>query len=222
MKTSHIFGNFISLEGIDFTWKTPFSQWLKRDLTAQGMKVILTRDPPYYISPWNQFREFFESGENLALMSEAFLLLTARLDNFERVILPALKSGHVIVSDRYVDSWLAYQSIRLSQYFKDHNHAMEFLILLQDDLVSKGLLGIPSLTIWISESPEVAIKRASTAEKISKYENLPIQQKVDKQYQFLSKRYSRRIKVVDVRGLDIHAAYRRVLGVVTSHLSKGG
>ena len=92
MKTSHIFGNFISLEGIDFTWKTPFSQWLKRDLTAQGMKVILTRDPPYYISPWNQFREFFESGENLALMSEAFLLLTARLDNFERVILPALKS----------------------------------------------------------------------------------------------------------------------------------
>lgn len=67
---------FVSLEGIDFTWKTPFSQWLRRDLTAQGNRVVITRDPPYYISPWTEFHESFERGENLAKISEAFLLLT--------------------------------------------------------------------------------------------------------------------------------------------------
>lgn len=208
---------FISLEGIDFTWKTPFSEWLKRDLTAQGKRVLVTRDPPYFISPWKDFYEFFERGDGLSKLAEAHLLLTARLDNSERFIQPALEEGYVVVADRYSDSWLAYQSVRLAHYFGGQQQALEFLISVQDRLSSAGLLAQPRLTAWISEDPEVAIRRASTAAKISKYENLPMQVAVDTQYRALQLRYPDRIKEINVRSLDIHVAYRLVLDAVTRH-----
>jgi dTMP kinase len=118
MKRMENWRNFLSLEGIDFTWKTPFAEWLKRDLSAQGWEVLLTRDPPYALSPWTQFYEFFERGDSISHVSEAFLLLTGRLDNYERVIRPALKRNAVVIADRYVDSWLAYQSFRLAPIFR--------------------------------------------------------------------------------------------------------
>jgi len=211
---------FVSLEGIDFTWKTPFAEWLRRDLTAQGKNVVLTRDPPYYLSPWNQFREFFERGESLTRLSEAFLLLSARLDNYERVIGPALEQNKTIVADRYSDSWLVYESVCLTSYFGGKSQALDFLISTQDRFVASGFLVLPGLTIWISENPEVAIRRASTAEKISKYENLPLQIEVDGQYQVLCRRYPERIKEIDVRNLDIYAAYIRVLNAVTDYFGR--
>ena len=212
--------NFVSIEGIDFTWKTTFSQWLTRDLTTQGMKVVTTRDPPYYLSPWNQLREFFEKGEDISHFSEAFLLLVARLDNFERIILPALMNNSIVIADRFVDSWIAYQSVRVAHYFVDKLEALEFLISIQDKLIKKRVLGLPGITIWILEKPEVAIKRAETALKISKYENLPFQQQVDKQYHILSERYPERIKTVDVRALDIKDAYINVLRVIAKYFTE--
>lgn len=211
---------FVSLEGIDFTGKTTLSKWLVRDLRKQEMEVVITRDPPYYISPWGQFQNFLESGTNIAYLSEAFLLLTARIDNYERIILPALLNGSVVIADRFTDSWLAYQSVRLTHYFRDELEALSFLTAIQNKLIIHGFLGLPGLTLWIYENPEIAIKRALTARKISKYENLAIQQQVDKQYQILHKRYPERIKLVDARGIDIHETYSKVLRIVTCYFNK--
>lgn len=201
---------FLSLEGIDFTWKTPFSDWLKRDLAAQGKRVLITRDPPYFLSPWDKFQEFFERGEKMARLSEAYLLLTARLDNYERVIKPCLDQNKIVIADRYTDSWLAYQSVRLAKYFGGENKAFKYLIATQDRLVSDGFLELPNLTIWISQDPKAAMIHASKEKKVSKYEKLQLQVEVDKQYQALYQRYPERIKKVDVRGLDIQGAYIRV------------
>lgn len=209
---------FISLEGIDFTWKTPFAEWIKRDLKSEGIEVVVTRDPPYYISPWCELIEYFERGEQISQMSEAFLLLTARLDNYERFILPFLQNGLIVIADRYVDSWLAYQSIRLANYFGSSNEALHFLTTMQDMLVKMRLLKIPDLTLWISDDPEVTIQRAITEEKISKYENLTMQKLVNEQYQLLWKIYPERIKKVDALGLSIHETYPIVIQMVRNHL----
>ena len=211
---------FVSIEGIDYTWKTAFSEWLLRDLTSQGKRVQLTRDPAYYLSPWEQFNEFFERGEDISKLAEAFLLLTARIDNCERIIVSALKQNAVVIADRYSDSWLAYQSVRLAHYFSSIDKALEYLVATQDRLISRGFIILPGLTLWISENPKTAIRRALSAAKISKYENLPMQIKVDKQYQKLHRLYPERIKKIDIRGLDINTAYSKVLSAVTNHLEK--
>lgn len=212
-------GKFISLEGIDFTWKTPFSKWLQRDLMAQGLEIIITRDPPYFISPWNNFCEFFERGDNITKLSEAMLLLTARLDNSEREIETALKRGAIIIADRYVDSWYAYQSIRLSEYFGTPAKTLSALIKLHQFFTVRELLLTPDLTIWISDDPHCTIKRAEQETKISKYENLSMQIKVDKQYKILCKKFSDRIKEVDVRNKNINQSYQLVKKVVFEYFN---
>lgn len=210
--------SFISLEGIDFTWKTPFSKWLQRDLTAEGQEVVITRDPPYYLSPWESFHEFFERGDGITKLSEAMLLLAARIDNSEREVKNALDRAAIVVADRYADSWFAYQSIRLAGYFGGAGKAMDFLIALHKTFSHRDLLLTPDLTVWIYDNPRATIKRAEQEAKISKYENLPMQIKVDKQYRLLWKRFPRRIKRVDVRKKDINRAYALVKKVVFNFL----
>lgn len=209
---------FISLEGIDFTWKTPFSRWLQRDLTAKGQEVVITRDPPYYLSPWEHFHEFFERGEGITKLSEAMLLFAARIDNSEREIKSALGRNAVVVADRYADSWFAYQSIRLADYFGGAGKAMDFLVTHHNTFARRNLLLTPDLTVWIYDSPHTTIKRAEQKTKISKYENLPMQIKVDKQYRLLWKKFPRRIRRVDVRRKDINQAYALVKKVVFDFL----
>lgn len=200
-------GRFISLEGIDFVGKTPFADWLQRDLTAQGYEVVLTRDPPYFLSPWDQFSEFFERGESITKLAEAVLLLAARLDNSERKILGALAQNAIVIADRYIDSWFVYQSIRLAPYFGGETQALEFLIQLNESLVSKRLLIEPDLTVWLSDDPYRTIKRAEHERKISKYENLPMQLKVETRYGTIHECFTQRIIKVDIRGKEIPEAY---------------
>lgn len=211
-------GRFISLEGIDFVGKTPFAEWLQRDLTAQGYEVILTRDPPYFLSPWDQFHEFFERGESITKLAEAGMLLTARLDNSERKILGALGQNAIVIADRYIDSWFVYQSIRLASYFDGETQALEFLIRLNELFVAKRLLIEPHLTVWLSDDPYRTIKRAEREPKISKYENLPMQLKVETQYGIIHKRFPQRIVKVDIRGKEIPEAYPLVKTVVFNAL----
>lgn len=215
-------GYLISLEGIDFTWKTPFAGWLKGDLTVQGLEVVVTRDPPYCLSPWDSFREFFERGDSIAKLSECFLLLTARLDNYERCILPELRRGCIVIADRYVDSWLAYQSVRLADYFGGPLKALDFLLETQRQLVERGLLLLPHLTILIFDDPEVTIKRAASELQISKYENLPMQHRVHRQYQYLARLFPERIKVLDARRKNIHEVYEVARWIVETYLQGEG
>jgi len=182
----------------------------------------VTRDPPYNISPWDNFREFFERSDSITKLSECFLLLTARLDNCERCILPELQKGRIVVADRYVDSWLAYQSVRIADYFGGPLKALDFLLGIQNQLVGKHLLVLPHLTILVSDNPEVTIKRAESDSQISKYENLPMQRKVHRQYQYLAQLFPERIRMLDARGKSIHEVYEVVRWIVETHLRKGG
>lgn len=200
-------GLFLSLEGIDFTWKTPFVEWLKRDF-SDNKEVVITRDPPYFLLPWNEFRVFFERSEQVSHLAEALLLLTARIDNNERVILPALSRGALVIADRYFDSWFAYQTVRLARYFADSQEKVqEFLFNLNRIITENGFLAQPNLTILITDDPQKTIKRKNEEKETSKYDVLEIQRLVDIRYQRLAEMFPERIVSVDVRGKNIDEAY---------------
>lgn len=200
-------GLLLSLEGIDFTWKTPFTQWLKRDF-SDVREIIITRDPPYMLSPWDLFRNFFERNEGVSHLSEAVMLLAARIDNNERVIIPALYKGALVIADRYIDSWFAYQAMRLADYFAQNSeNAQRFLLELHRIFVDNKFLVQPDLTILISDDPEETIKRRNDGKEISKYDVLEIQQLVHAQYQLLTGMFPERIIPIDVRGKNIDEAY---------------
>src|SRR5918995_1483305 len=102
---------FVTFEGLDGCGKTTQAELLRERLQREGRMVVLTREPGG--TPLGErIRELLlADSDDMAPWAEAALFAAARAELVERVIRPALERGAVAVSDRYVDSSLAYQGI---------------------------------------------------------------------------------------------------------------
>lgn len=210
---------FISFEGIDFSGKSTMAAMLSEELSRRGFDTVVTRDPPYALSPWERLRENDER-DKLAKISEAFLFLAARLDNYERIISPKLQQGGIVIADRFIDSWFAYQSVRLSRHFGNEELALKFLLELNLQLIDRGLLSFPEKTLFIDTDPSIAITRkVLRSGEVSKYEDIDIQERVFAQYHKLAKMFPNRFRIVDARGKDLSRVYEDAKEIVLEAIS---
>lgn len=103
-------GMFISFEGPDGSGKSTHIRLLSDALAAMGCFVKVTREPGGCpIS--EKIREIVLSRENeeMSPVTEALLYAAARAQHVSEVIRPALERGGIVITDRYVDSSMAYQ-----------------------------------------------------------------------------------------------------------------
>ena len=103
-------GGFISLEGGEGVGKSTQVQALASALRNHGIDVIITREPGGSEGA-ERIRELLLTGteERWGGQAEALLFAAARADHVAKTIRPALERGQWVVSDRFVDSSLAYQ-----------------------------------------------------------------------------------------------------------------
>jgi dTMP kinase len=103
-------GRFISLEGGEGVGKSTQLAALAETLRAQGMEVIVTREPGGSDGA-EKIRELLLTGEEerWSPEAEALLFAAARADHVDKVIRPAILAGKWVLTDRFVDSSLAYQ-----------------------------------------------------------------------------------------------------------------
>ncbi len=101
-------GLFIALEGGDGAGKSTQGRLLRAWLEGLGLAVVVTREPG-----GTQFgvavRELVLHGDHVAPRAEALLFAADRAHHVETLIRPALARGEVVISDRYMDSSIAYQ-----------------------------------------------------------------------------------------------------------------
>ena len=100
---------FITFEGIDGSGKTTQGKLLKERLEALGYKVLLTREPGGTKVAESIRSLLLHLDEKIEPMTEVFLYCAARNEHLEKIIIPALNEGYIVISDRYYDSTLAYQ-----------------------------------------------------------------------------------------------------------------
>jgi dTMP kinase len=99
-------GLFVTFEGVDRAGKTTQARLLR---DALGERAVGVREPGG-TAVGERVREIVkDEGVELGVRAEALLFAAARAELVERVIRPALEAGRVVVSDRYLDSSLAYQ-----------------------------------------------------------------------------------------------------------------
>lgn len=101
-------GVFIALEGGDGAGKSTQAILLRDWLEEVGHTVVVTREPGG-TAFGRTVRELVLHGDHVAPRAEALLFAADRAHHVETKILPALGRGEVVITDRYMDSSIAYQ-----------------------------------------------------------------------------------------------------------------
>lgn len=118
---------FVTFEGIEGSGKSTQIKLLAQALEKQGYGVVLTREPGGTdIS--QQIRAILLDAKNHNMVPECEVLLywAARAQHVQELILPCLKSGKIVLCDRYIDSTLAYQGFARKIDFKALKFLKEF------------------------------------------------------------------------------------------------
>ncbi|MFF4100162.1 dTMP kinase [Streptomyces sp. NPDC001903] len=147
-------GFFIALEGGDGAGKSTQVEALADWIRGKGHEVVVTREPG--ATPvGKRLRSILldVSSAGLSNRAEALLYAADRAEHVDTVVRPALERGAVVISDRYIDSSVAYQGAgrdlspteiaRISRWATD------------------GL--VPNLTVLLDVSPEAARERFTEA-----------------------------------------------------------
>ena len=183
-------GYFISFEGIDGSGKSTQIQRLADFLRSLRFDIVVTREPGGSIGG-EEIRKLLLQGDvdRWSAETEILLFTAARRDHLERIILPAMKNGQIVICDRFTDSTRMYQGMRGPKLKK--------LV----DMLDKEVIGHdPDLTILIDIDPEIGLRRAKSRETVEeRFEDfgLELQKKMRKGFLDLSKQFSSRISVID-------------------------
>jgi dTMP kinase len=105
-------GLFVAFEGGEGAGKSTQVALLMHYLQTRGLEVVVTREPGGTPAA-EAMRDIVlnPTYEGLAPQAEALLFAAARGDHVNAVVLPALRRGAVVVTDRYLDSSVAYQGV---------------------------------------------------------------------------------------------------------------
>lgn len=151
-------GRFISFEGGDGAGKSTQQRLLGEWLTGLGHEVLLTREPGG-TDLGQVVREALLHGAEVDPRTEALLYAADRAHHVRTVVRPALARGAVVVTDRYLDSSVAYQGVARD--------------LPPDEIrdlslwATAGLL--PDLTVLLDVDPAVgAARRAGSPDRIER------------------------------------------------------
>jgi len=177
---------FVSFEGVDGSGKSTQARLLAERLRAAGRDVVLTREPGG--TPLGEeVRGLLLHGERVAPWAEAALFAAARAQLVDEVIRPAIARGADVVSDRYLDSSLAYQGLARGLGIER--------VLELNLLVTSGILPDRTFLVLVPP-PEAAARRGDEPDRIER-EGAGFAEEVDRAYRELARVFAQRVQVVD-------------------------
>jgi dTMP kinase len=183
-------GRLISFEGIDGCGKSTQAKLLHERFLSEGVPTLLTKEPGG-ARLGEALRKILLGDKNLnmAIETEVYLYAADRAEHVREVILPALAAGKTVVTDRFLDSSLAYQG------------ALGFDVEKNLAINAPALAGVlPDLTVLLKISPEDAAKRNRNERKLPdriEARAPAYHEKVAEIYAALSERFSERYFTVD-------------------------
>jgi dTMP kinase len=188
-------GRFVTFEGIDGCGKSTVTARVLRRLEKEGRRCVLTVEPT---GTWLGKAVRKGWAEKVGPWTEAFLFMADRVEHNDQ-IQKWIAEGKLVLSDRYMDSTLAYQGAELAGRFP--GGAAGAMKRLRD--MHLNIAAIPHRTVYLRVTPELGISRLSGRAWLTKFEKLEFLRKVARNYDLLARREPKRIKVVDAsRPLD--------------------
>lgn len=173
---------FVALEGIDGSGTTTQLDRLCEALSQRGVGCTPTREPS--TGPVGRFiRDVLTGRDRCTKEALALAFAADRLDHLQREIEPALSRGQWVITDRYLLSSLAYQSLEvpLDWVRQINQHARA-----------------PDLTFFLRLPPEVAAqRRQQRGQAQERFEQEAFQQRVAARYEEVLEMGGGPVKVID-------------------------
>jgi dTMP kinase len=201
-------GVFITFEGLDGTGKTTQMEHLAASIREHGFHVVTTREPGGTVIGEVVRRALLDARHTeMSARAEALLYIAARAQLVHEVIRPALEAGVMVLSDRYIDSSLAYQGYGRELGADD--------VILLNMWAVDGLF--PQLTIMLTMDEETRRQRAGLPTDRLENEDDSFFQRVAEGYRRLVRDHRHRIREVDGSG-TVDEVTARVHDVVEEEL----
>ena len=183
---------FITFEGPEGSGKTSAANEVIRILVARGYDVLYTREPGGTPIA-EEIRNIILDKKNTALdaRAEALLYAASRRQHLVEKVWPALKEGKIVISDRFLDSSLAYQGAARKIGIEN--------VLNINLFATEGTF--PDLTLLFDITPERGLERIAVNKKREvnrlDLEALEFHRQVRETFLELAKKYRERYVVID-------------------------
>ncbi len=190
---------------------------LKEYLEGRGASVLALREPGGTVLG-ERVRSILltEGDEEIDPRAELFLYEACRAQLVAKVILPALRAGRIVLSDRFTDSTLAYQG-----YGRGLDAGR---IVSVNDFATGGLT--PDLTFLLDLGVEAGLTRAmarmdgraGAREDRFEREEAAFHERVRNGFLEIARREAERVRVIDGRG-EIRSIHREICAIMDELLS---
>jgi dTMP kinase len=208
-------GIFISFEGLEGAGKSTQYKKLCSYLEKKKVKFVSSNEPGGS-EIGNSIKTILINNKfnNMQSKTELFLFSAARYQHVCEVIKPSLANGYMVITDRYVDSTIAYQA---------YGRGLDLdLIKNINRIATDGVY--PDLTFLLDICPKKSIERllkrvAITQKKLDRIEEEKIEffQKVREGYLALAKAEPGRFKIIDAEE-DIDKIHNKIIKYLTELL----
>ena len=193
MKSKKVF--FITFEGPEASGKSSQIKLLSNYLNKNKIPHLITREPGGTNISEKLRKIILNKNYNISSTEELLLLMAARFNHINNVIIPALNKGKIVISDRFADSTFVYQGYL-------NNYGLKKSIYLHKKLLDNFL---PYKTFLFLLSPKEINKRLKKRKIANKYDkiNPKFHQKVINGYKLISKKNNRFIKIDATKSIQI-------------------
>ena len=193
---------FISFEGSEGCGKTTQIEYLAKKLESLGKTVVVTREPGG-TEIGEHIRGLLKQATKTAPMcaeTELLLFAASRAQHVREKIRPHLEKGHIVITDRFSDSTIAYQGAARA-------NPLENILFLNNLSVGNTL---PDITILLDLPAEIGLarahKRSAHTDRIEQ-ESITFFNRVCDEFKKLAKENPNRYLVVDAsQSIDTIAA----------------
>lgn len=165
-------GKLITFCGLDGCGKTTMIEMLKTKLEDDHNKVLVTKQPTSFMRKTDIFRNYMDSCDHSSYEYRSLSLMAAadRLQHSKNVILPALKEGFIVISDRYFYSCLA--NLRARGYYED-----TWIYEIAKDIP------MPDFSFFLDVPVRTAVKRVrSRPQEKDRYIDMDLQYRLRREY----------------------------------------
>lgn len=214
LKRNEYPGLYIALEGIDGCGKTTQTEKLAEYFRSIGKEVVTTREPRKSGLIGDLVHKVLLGKEKLPTVAIQYLFSADRAAHHEELIIPSLKAGRVVITDRCFWSAIVYGILDRTGGVYDKSDA-DLLLITQSILSMYHQFTVPDHSVYLKISVEESIKRlnAKTEEK-EIYEEEDKVAKVFTGYDYLKDRFPDEIDQVNGE-MSVEKVTEEILKIVT-------